>query len=501
MRQLVLLIVDLALMLSATACALFLRENFQVSASRVMDMLPYFLATVVCAAAVFPVVGLNRALWRFSGLQDHMRVTGAIAACAVCAAIVAFAYNRLDGVARSLPFLQVLTATAFLTGARVLYKLAHERRHHRKTSATLLKPGTGGGVETVLIVGMSRLAETYLQAIAEFASGHVQIAGLVGRAERHAGRIFAAQPILGVPEDIGIILDKLEVHGVVVDRIVIAAPFTSFSVPAREALLLAADSRNIKLSFLAKDLNLDFDTEGPGGDGKMAEGSSVIGYPKQSFAISDGALARIAGRRYWAAKRMGDLCGAALLVVLLSPLIMLTALLVAASVGPPILFWQQRPGLGGGPFRVYKFRSLRAAQDREGRTLSEAERSSTIGNTLRRLRLDELPQLYNILRGDMSFVGPRPLLPCDQAQDARARLLVRPGLSGWAQVIGGRTISPTQKATLDIWYVCHASLALDLEIILRTIPMVLFGERIYFALVERASRDLREIGVLKEREI
>ena len=123
----------------------------------------------------------------------------------------------------------------------------------------------------------------------------------------------------------------------------------------------------------------------------------------------------------------------------------LAAVLVGASVGLPVLFWQQRPGLGGRPFRVYKFRTMRAAHSSDGRRLSDKERVSQMGTLMRRLRLDELPQLFNIFRGDMSFIGPRPLLPCDQSDAYRARLLVRPGLTGWAQVVGGRDISPARQ--------------------------------------------------------
>src|SRR5262249_53303983 len=154
-----------------------------------------------------------------------------------------------EGVARSLPFLQILTAIPFLTGARILHKLAHERRQHHLASAVLLTPHTAEAIQTVLIVGFSRLAETYLQAVAELAPGKVKIAGIVGRAGRHTGRLAATQPVLGVPEDIGNILDTLEVHGVTVDRIVIAVPFQSFSPAARQSLLLAESIRNIRLSF------------------------------------------------------------------------------------------------------------------------------------------------------------------------------------------------------------------------------------------------------------
>jgi lipopolysaccharide/colanic/teichoic acid biosynthesis glycosyltransferase len=233
----------------------------------------------------------------------------------------------------------------------------------------------------------------------------------------------------------------------------------------------------------------------------MPSGAPV---PKQhtlSFEISPSVLQKISERRFWAIKRAIDFFCAAVLLLLLSPLMLIAACLVAASLGVPILFWQQRPGLGGRPFRLYKFRTMRGAHDSDGRRLSESERVSRIGNALRRLRFDELPQLYNILRGEMSFVGPRPLLPRDQSAAARARLLVRPGLTGWAQVVGGRNITPVEKAALDVWYVYHASLALDIEIVLRTVPLVLAGEHVYFALIERAWRDLRERGVLKEQTV
>src|SRR5262249_25248622 len=166
----------------------------------------------------------------------------------------------------------------------------------------------------------------------------------------------------------------------------------------------------------------------------------------------------------------------------------LVGLVVAADVGLPVVFWQQRPGLRGRPFKLYKFRSMGEAHNANGQRKAEAERVSAIGNFLRRTRLDELPQLLNILKGDMSFVGPRPLLPVDQPIDCAARLIVRPGLTGWAQIKGGRQISPSDKAALDLWYVKNMSLVLDLEIILGTVPMLIFGERITESVIVQSSR-------------
>jgi lipopolysaccharide/colanic/teichoic acid biosynthesis glycosyltransferase len=171
------------------------------------------------------------------------------------------------------------------------------------------------------------------------------------------------------------------------------------------------------------------------------------------------------------------------------------AALVAIDVGLPVAFWQQRPGLGGRPFRLYKLRTMAAPHDALGRRVPDGERISGVGRLLRRMRLDELPQLLSILMGDMSFVGPRPLLPVDQPAEYSARLLVRPGLTGWAQVRGGREISAADKAALDVWYVQKASLVLDIKIVLATVPMLFFGERANPAAIRRAWRDLCEAGI------
>src|SRR5262249_22974377 len=122
-----------------------------------------------------------------------------------------------------------------------------------------------------------------------------------------------------------------------------------------------------------------------------------------------------------------------------------------------------------------------------------------IGQLIRRIRLDELPQLYNVLIGDMSLIGPRPLLPCDQSAEYSDRLSVRPGITGWAQVNGGRIISSSDKLTLDIWYVQKASFVLDLAIILRTVKMVLSGERINTDAVNQARSDLGLKTLLRTR--
>ena len=495
MRARILLATDCFAVILATLAALILRENFQVSAAHFIALVPYIVATIAVAAPAFSLAGLNQAIWRYSTLPDFLRVTGVMAATVGGAVGLAFAYNRLDGVARSLPILQFLTGTALLLGVRVIHRLGHEFSHRRKASAALLQASNDdmAGL-TILIVGISRLAEVYLQAVSEMAPGQIRIAGLMGRADRHAGRLVATHPVLGTPESVESVLDSLEVHGVCVDRIVVAVAFKSLSPEARNALVRVERSRSIELRLLAEDLDLDF--EKPGYGSRAQDAKRGPGRESQSFEVPPDALQRMARKPYWAVKRFIDCFGSLFLFVFLFPLIILTGVLIAGSLGTPVLFWQQRPGLGGRPFRLYKFRTMRAAHSEDGRRLQEHERASRLGNALRRLRVDEAPQLLNILRGEMSFVGPRPLLPRDQSEDYRARLLVRPGLTGWAQVVGGRDITPEDKAVLDVWYVRNASLALDIEIAFRTLFVLFFGERISIALIERAWRDLSAGGVL-----
>lgn len=182
---------------------------------------------------------------------------------------------------------------------------------------------------------------------------------------------------------------------------------------------------------------------------------------------------RDASSRYLISKRALDIAFAAVGALLLSPFILLTALLVAIDVGLPLIFRQARPGRDGRPIVIYKFRTMRPAFAPDGRRIPEARRISSIGSFLRASRLDELPQLFNVLKGDMSLVGPRPLLSEDQPEGDPLRLLVRPGLTGWAQINGGRIISSTEKANLDTWYVRNASLALDIRILVQTACMLL----------------------------
>ncbi len=174
-------------------------------------------------------------------------------------------------------------------------------------------------------------------------------------------------------------------------------------------------------------------------------------------------------------KRLFDIVASAVALVVLSPLIAVLAVLVALKLGRPVLFTQQRPGRNARPFTMYKFRTMTSATGPDGHLLPDAERLTSFGRLLRSTSLDELPELWNIVRGDMSLVGPRPLLmaylPRYSAHQAR-RHEVRPGLTGWAQVNGRNATTWDERFDLDVWYVDHRTMRLDLQIIWKTIRAV-----------------------------
>jgi len=180
-------------------------------------------------------------------------------------------------------------------------------------------------------------------------------------------------------------------------------------------------------------------------------------------------------------KRLFDLIVSLLLIVILSPVILFACLLVLASTKSPVLFRQVRPGYKGRPFTIYKFRTMTDDTGRTGAQLTDEERLTGVGRFLRRFSLDEFPQLFNVVKGDLSFVGPRPLLmeyiPLYTPEQAR-RHDVKPGITGWAQINGRNAITWEEKFKLDVWYVDHNSFRLDMKILLRTIYKVVKGEDI-----------------------
>jgi sugar transferase EpsL len=180
-------------------------------------------------------------------------------------------------------------------------------------------------------------------------------------------------------------------------------------------------------------------------------------------------------------KRIFDFFGALVAIIILSPIIIVTSILVRLKLGSPIFFTQQRPGLHGKPFMLLKFRTMTSTKDSEGNLLSDAERLTQFGKFLRSSSLDELPELINVLKGNMSLVGPRPLLMqyLERYTPAQARRHeVRPGITGWAQINGRNALTWEEKFKLDVWYIDNLSIWLDIKILYLTVWRVLAREGI-----------------------
>jgi lipopolysaccharide/colanic/teichoic acid biosynthesis glycosyltransferase len=479
------LLADLVWVVLAPAAALLLRDNLEISPDRFEALAPYSAISVVVAAVLFPIAGINRSIWQYTSLREALRIAVAVALSIALALGATFALNRLEGVARSLPLIEGLLLFTAMTGARVAMRLLRGGPT-RATEGLRLGDGHDQRFEHLLVVGLNAATEIYLRSIAEFAPKRMLVAGILAEGLEFRGRSLQDHKVLGSPDELPQVLAQLKVHGVTIERVVMTQPLAQLSARAREALLAVERSHGVILDHFVERLVMTLPGSG-GARGADGAKTSAKGHP--AFA------AAVAMNHYAPAKRFGDICGALLLIVALAPIGAVVGLLVALDIGFPLLFWQLRPGRYGRPFKLYKFRTMAHSHDAGGNRIPDEQRATMLGQCLRRLRLDELPQLYNILRGEMSLVGPRPLLPADQPGLVHARLVARPGLTGWAQVNGGRDLSADDKTALDIWYVRNASFWLDVRILFRTFVTVVTGERRNDRAIRLAVEDLGQVRV------
>ena len=458
------LAIDLTMVALSVFLALVIRDNLALSVPRLLGILPYMAFCVLSSAIIFSAARLHHTLWRYVSLIDVLRLIAAVTVALLLALLGDFVVNRLEGVARSVPLIQWFLLIAAMTGSRIAVRLLGEWKDRKRSHIGQASTAT----DHVLVVGVNELTELYLRSVAEFASPNFVVVGLLSPEPELRGRLMRTYKVLGAPKDVQAALVQLEIHGVTVDRIVVTQPFKQLSKETQEAFRELERSSTIKVEWLVESLGLR--REGMSNP-EVAQPAASAPSATETLILAD-ETRNLSRERYHRWKRVIDLGLVLCAIVALAPLLALTALLVAVDVGFPLVFWQLRPGRYRRPFKLYKFRTMRAPHDAAGNRIPEELRSSTIGWFLRRSRLDELPQLYNILVGEMSFVGPRPLLQIDQPKIDTPRLSVRPGLTGWAQINGGRDISPEKKASLDLWYISHAAFWLDVKILLRTLAMI-----------------------------
>ena len=185
-------------------------------------------------------------------------------------------------------------------------------------------------------------------------------------------------------------------------------------------------------------------------------------------------------KAYFFLKRSMDIFGAIFGLVFLSPLFLAVAMLVRHKLGSPVIFTQERAGKDGKPFTICKFRTMTDERDKEGNLLPDEKRLTRFGAMIRRIRLDEIPEILAVLWGDLSLVGPRPLLisSLDSLSEyGKRRLEMKPGLTGWSQINGNTQLTLEEKEALDVWYIDHANIFLDIGIIVLTFLVIFFGEK------------------------
>ena len=398
---------------------------------------------------------------RFYSIRDAWELLKACLLIAALSAVASFLLTRLEEAPRSIPILHFMLLASGLLGARILLRL---RDTHRETRTT----GAAKAVEHVVIIEASRLAWFFSKMVEELAPGGYQIVAILDERPKLKYRSLNGYPIIGAPADLEKVIADYAMHGIRIDKVVLAAQPEELSPGAWNEVRRVCQSLNISLEVLPERLMSKEDA--------ADEESAISPQPAEAALLPPLELGL--DRPFWRIKRGIDFLVALAVAIALAPVAAILSALVLLDVGVPIVFWQRRVGRNGAPLHLYKFRTLQTLFDRQTKERREAQHPSLIGRFLQRTRLDELPQLWNVLSGDMSLIGPRPLLPVDQPVDFTVRLSVRPGLTGWAQICGGKLILVDEKRALDEWYIRNASLRLDLKIIMRTVWMLLFtGDR------------------------
>lgn len=471
------LAVDLSALAIAAVVAVALRDNATLEPADLKALLPYLLVSTIVALPVSLALGLDRAFWRFSALSDFIKVVAWVLLTVITSTVLIFLFNRLEGISRSVPILHILIAVCMLVGTRITVRARHLAQTRTPDPRLITQPGASARDDCVLIVGMNNLTWLFLRALSELDQDNVRIAGIVATTHTGSRQTVRGHRIIGPDASLPAVIRDLTTHGITVNRIIVTVDPSSLQPGLADALRSVAGRGDIRVENLFDLIGL-----GPRGHphGAKHETTEAIPAPaaRHGSPIAAADLTVVARKPYWKIKRALDLTASLVLIALLGPLMLAVAAAVGAFIGRPLIFWQDRPGRGGRRFRLYKFRTMGPAHGPDGRPIDEDHRLMALGRFLRATRLDELPQLWNILIGDMSFVGPRPLLIADQIEGETLRLLVRPGLTGWAQVMGGRAVSAEDKMTLDAWYVRNASLRLDFKIILKTVPIIIGGERV-----------------------
>jgi lipopolysaccharide/colanic/teichoic acid biosynthesis glycosyltransferase len=444
---------------AAPSAALYVRNGGFAANGDWTVTVSYCLLSAIFSLIALQVFRISDSIPRYMSVSDLLDIAKVVFSGQLMTTIVLFTVTRLEGIPRSVPTIQAAILGTSLIAYRAVLYLSEKRRGDSARPRQAVN-------QNVILIGLNELSALVIKFLKTQAPERWRVVALLDEQTRWIGRSVNGVQVFGPPAQLEAVVDEFVTHGVRTDRVVIAGEVAGLSQTVLADIHDVCARRGLDLLFVPDFLPLDSN-----------EHSDLLAHRNPDRSLSSPYPSGMPISPYFCIKRIIDTFTAAVLIFWLLPLMLVAAVVAVLDVGSPVLFWQQRVGRDGRELQIYKLRTLRPLFDQSGRKIPEEERLSWIGRLLRDTRIDELPQLLNVLIGDMSLIGPRPLLPHDQPPNSAGRLLVRPGLTGWAQVNGGGKLSATEKDALDLWYICNASLLLDLRILGMTLLSFLRGDR------------------------
>lgn len=433
--------------LAAPLLALCLSNAIALSAAHASVAVAYCAISFVLSLIAFLLFRLHDGMARYLSVHEALDILKASVFSQTLTIVALFTITRLDGIPRSTPIYQALILAMALIGIRALAQAL-------QNGSLVTDSRDDGARENIILIGATHRSSLYIQLLDSISQGERKVIALLDDRPKLIGRTMAGVRILAPPHYLKSVIDEFEVHGIHTDRVIIGDEKHGLAEAELKEIEEVCDQNEIKLDFLPQLMGLD---ELP--PTAVNETTEQAPTPAPNVELP----------RYFKYRQVFDSLASLVLIVAFCPLLLIAAGLVLLDVGPPVLFWQQRLGQGGRRFLLHKFRTQRAPYDWRGNPIADRNKLSVTGRVMRQTRLDEFPQLLNILVGDMALIGPRPLLPEDQPADPAIRLMVRPGITGWAQVNGGKFLTPQEKNQYDEFYVRNASLWFDLRILLMTL--------------------------------
>jgi lipopolysaccharide/colanic/teichoic acid biosynthesis glycosyltransferase len=457
---------DACFALLSPLLALWVRDAPVLSAVS-FSLFLYWACCTIFSLLAFSIFRLEHKGLRYFSVDDIFDIAKAVVVAELLTAATLFLFTRLEGIPRSTFFIHALILATALVAARTIahFEFAQKGAIRHPSKA-----------KYVVVIGSNYLSSAFIKWLETNEIEPKQVMAILDDREEVMERKVSGVQVLGSPLQLKQTVEEFSVHGVKVDEVIVSNGENQLAKPVLAELQRICRQKEIELTFLPQLFHSTF---------RQVADSNIEPAELQqaaTFPISP----------YFEVKRVLDFVFALLFIALLSPVFICVSVLVALDVGTPLVFWQRRLGLGGRGFQIYKFRTMQSPFDRLGESLPEKRRLSAIGHLLRKTGLDELPQLLNVLVGEMSLVGPRPLMPEDQPADPTIRLMVRPGITGWAQVNGGKQVTNDEKGDLDEWYVRNASPWLDLGILLLTCRYVFVGNRANMSLSTNAKSGVGE---------